>query len=505
LDKNFHVSSFSDSELTFDTMISDMEKKNELLASATSGELFVEDRGREVLRTVFQNFISSKGKGDVGPAILNGENEVLQYKRSRTRKLMTLFGKISIERIGYSGPELSMVFPLDATLNLCPTLYSYVLQQRVVAEAIRGSYSEASKAIFTNTGNKISPSRIESIVARSAVDFEEFYEQFLDRATLQTASKSPLLVLSLDGKGIVMRKEHLTNATQKKAAESAHKLDKRLCPGEKKNFKRMATVAAVYSIGRNVRTASDIVGNLEKDETKKKKQPRPIGKRVWSSIERDAKNVTKELVDEAKRRDPRLKKEWVVLVDGCPNQMRRIKKELRKHKVSATLIVDFIHALEYLWDAARCFYPATDLLCEQWVKEKMTLLLTGSAGHLAAGLRRSATLKNLSLEDRKDVDKAANYLLKKAPYMKYKSYIERGLPIATGIIEGACRHLINDRIGITGARWSVSGAEGILKFRSLNSSGDFADYWVFHEKREFERNYGSNYWKLPELHGNEEK
>jgi hypothetical protein len=498
LETDVFASDYRISEQSFGTMISQMVQNKGLLTTFGLRERFVVKRIRELGCTVLQEYIAEKNKGDVGPAILNEQGQLLGHKRLRTRNVMSLLGKVTIERIGYSGHELSMVYPLDATLNLSPTLYSFDLQQRVVGEAIRGSYKEASKAISTYLGNIISPSQIESIVARSALDFEEFYERDLDRDALKATSKAPLLVLSLDGKGIVMRKEHLTKATQEKARESAHKLSKRLSPGEKKNFKRMATVAAVYSIARNVRTASDIVNNLKKGEETKKKQPRPINKRVWSSIERDSKKVTQELVDEAIRRDPQLKQEWVVLVDGCPNQIKRIKKELRKNKVTATLIVDFIHVVEYLWEAGRCFFTATDPLCEQWVKDKMTLLLTGSAGHVAAGIRRSATLKKLSLEERKDADKAANYILKKAPYLKYQSYIKRGLPIATGIIEGACRHLIKDRIGITGARWSVTGAESILKFRSLNSSGDFADYWVFHEQREYERNYGPNYWKLPE-------
>ena len=64
-----------------------------------------------------------------------------------------------------------------------------------------------------------------------------------------------------------------------------------------------------------------------------------------------------------------------------------------------------------------------------------------------------------------------------------------GFPIATGVIEGACRHLINDRLDITGARWGLQCAEAILKLRSINSSGDFELYWIFYQQESKKRLY----------------
>jgi hypothetical protein len=71
----------------------------------------------------------------------------------------------------------------------------------------------------------------------------------------------------------------------------------------------------------------------------------------------------------------------------------------------------------------------------------------------------------------------------------YPAFLAKGFPIATGVIEGACRHLIKDRLGITGARWGLQGAEAVLKLRALHSSGDWDDYWRFHEQQEARRNY----------------
>jgi len=102
-------------------------------------------------------------------------------------------------------------------------------------------------------------------------------------------------------------------------------------------------------------------------------------------------------------------------------------------------------------------------------------------------------LQLLTTAARKPVDECADYLLHYSPYLKYDEALAAGLPIATGVIEGACRHLVEDRMNVTGARWSLKGGEAVLRLRALRSSGDFDDYWKFHEIREYERNHATHY------------
>ena len=99
-------------------------------------------------------------------------------------------------------------------------------------------------------------------------------------------------------------------------------------------------------------------------------------------------------------------------------------------------------------------------------------------------------MMDLTAEQREPVDTCCDYLLKNPDSLRYYEYLAEGFPIATKLIEGACRHLVQDRMGITGARWDVPGAENILKLRSLRCSGDWDDYWTFHEHQEFIRNHG---------------
>ncbi len=91
-------------------------------------------------------------------------------------------------------------------------------------------------------------------------------------------------------------------------------------------------------------------------------------------------------------------------------------------------------------------------------------------------MRRSATLRGLATKTRKPVDDCANYLLKYSPFLHYDDYLAAGFPIASGVIEGACRHLVKDGMDVTGARWSLAGAEAVLHLRALRSSGDFDEY-----------------------------
>lgn len=96
----------------------------------------------------------------------------------------------------------------------------------------------------------------------------------------------------------------------------------------------------------------------------------------------------------------------------------------------------------------------------------MLEILRGRSSLVAAGLRRSATRRGFSKQERAPLERCANYLLKNGAYLRYGEYLTAGLPLATGVIEGACRHLVKDRMELTGARWCLSGAEAVLRLRS---------------------------------------
>ena len=220
-------------------------------------------------------------------------------------------------------------------------------------------------------------------------------------------------------------------------------------------------------------------------------RPKVKNKQVWASLRLSPAEVIEQLFAEAQRRDPLHERTWLVLVDGQEAQLAEVEKAIATHRADTRVIQDFIHTLEYLWKAAYCFHADGTEEAEAWVQAHALALLKGKVSDVAAGIRRSATRKDLSQEAREPVDKCADYLLKNKTRFEYAAALANGWPIATGIIEGACRHLVKDRMDLTGARWSLEGAEAVLRLRSLRASGDFEDYMVFHNNQERQRNYGS--------------
>ena len=170
-----------------------------------------------------------------------------------------------------------------------------------------------------------------------------------------------------------------------------------------------------------------------------------------------------------------------------------IRKYARQHNIKLTIVLDLVHVIEYLWKAAFVFHPIGSQSAEDWVSQRLLKILSGQASKVAARMRRSATLRGYLSDKRSAVDTCANYLLKYQSCRPYDRYLAAGFPIATGVIEGACRYLVKDRMERTGAHWSLAGAEAVLRLRALVASGDFQDYWHFHLEREQQRNHPSLY------------
>jgi len=450
--------------------------------------------GTELMRRLFQGHLDLRyAQEEYQQDVLGSDGEARPHRRKKTqRQLETLFGEVVVTRVGYSTqkPEVSALYPQDGTLNLSTDKYSDGLRRRVAIEASKVSFAETSETIASTTGGEMGKRQCEEVSVKVAQDFEAFYAQ---RTQSDSDSTTDLLVLTTDGKGIVMHRKDLREATAKAAEKAAQSRQTRLSPGQKRQRKRMATVASVYSVPRFERRPEDIIG----DPRNPPSRPAIRNKRVWADIRQAAKTVISSAFEEAAQRDPDHQRDWVVLVDGEERQLDYVKAAAKKTGIEVTIVLDFVHILEYVWKAAFCFYAPGSEAAEAWVMERGLRILQGKASDVAAGIRRSATRQNLSSSEREKADKCADYLLKYRKYLRYDHYLERGYPIATGVIEGACRHLVNDRMDITGARWRLERAEAVLRIRALRSSGDFDEYWQFHKTQEFKRNH-ANLFQDPE-------
>ncbi len=449
-------------------------------------ERYINSDGTELLRRLFQGHLDLRyGQEEYQTEEVGADGEVRPHRRKKTeRQLETIFGEVVVTRVGYSTqkPGISALYPADGQLNLSTDKYSDELRRRVATKASLVSFAETRSTIAATTGGAVGKRQCEEVTVKVAFDFEDFYAQ---RRVDRPVSSDELLVLTTDGKGMVMHSEELREATAKAAQKSPSSPQTRLSPGQKRQRKRMATVASVYSVPRYKRRPTDIIG----DQRDPPERPAIHDKRVWASVRQDAKTVIGSAFREATHRDPHHQREWVVLVDGEPHQLNTLKALAKQQAVAVTIVLDFIHVLEYVCQAAFCFFPSGSEAAEAWVQERAQRILQGKASDVAAGIRRSATKQNLSPKTRENADKCADYLLKYRQYLRYDDYLEKGYPIASGVIEGACRHLVNDRMDRTGARWRLDRAEAVLRLRALRTSGDFEEYWQFHKLQEFQRNH----------------
>jgi hypothetical protein len=482
---------YEQSRNSFEHIIGYLDSEEACLMTHSDLERELEKKGRELMRVMLQEHLKARGPGQCEQPVCGADGVERSRLRLQERKLETVFGTVSVERVGYGQQAAESLHPLDAELNLPDERYSLELRRRVAEEAAKSSFDETLKSIGKTTSAHVPKRQVEELVMRAAQDFDAFYQMRQAQAIVDEQDRS-IMVISVDGKGVVMRREDLREQTRKAAMKREHKMSTRLSKGEKKNAKRMATVATVYTIAPFVRKAEDLVAENNSARAGPSR-PRPEQKRVWASLKKMPEEVIEETFQEANYRDPDQKKNWIALVDGSKPQIRILRRMAKQKGIDLTIIVDVIHVIEYLWDAGRAFHTEASSELENWVRVRLLEILRGKAGYVAGGMRRSATKRSLLSAQRKPVDTCANYLLTHAPYLKYNHYLSQGYPIATGVIEGACRHLVKDRMEVTGARWSLTGAEAVLRLRALRSSYDFDEYWNFHERKEYERNHRSLY------------
>jgi hypothetical protein len=449
----------------------------------------IHTEGIPVLRQLMQDhFDLQAGREQHLDEVIDADGQPRDWaQQDRTRPLATRFGPVTVTRIAYRSAGQADLHPQDAANNLPVEKHSHGLRRLAAVEAARGSYTDAAAAIERATTVRIGKRQVQALAAAAAADVDAFYTTH----TPDWSAADDVLALSFDAKGVVMRPDGLRESTAK--AATSQKLATRRSKGEKRNRKRMCEVAAVFDVTPTPRTIADILPADPPAAATPAPAPVTSGKWLHASVSDDAAAVIAAGFAEADRRDPDHHRAWIALVDGNTHQIDRIHAEAKSRKITVPVVVDFIHVIEYLWKAAWCFHPEGDPNAERWVRAQARQVLAGRAGIVAAAIRRKATYHGLDPGRRKPADTAAAYLLAKKPYLDYPTALANGWPIATGVIEGACRHLVKDRMDITGARWGLDGAEAILKLRTLTSNGDFDQYWTWHLAQEQQRVHNSRY------------
>jgi hypothetical protein len=476
---------FSRSREQFQTMIALLQGQGAAALCHSELEERLQAEGRELLRSLFQDHLDLRAARERRIESVADAGGVPRgaVEHSHRRGLCTVFGEVSVNRRAYRRRGCANLHPADALANLPVERHSHGLRRLAAIESSRGSFEDALAAIERSSGQRLGKRQVEQLTARAAGDFDAFYAE-RERAP---AAEGDVLVISCDGKGVVMRHDALRSATAKAAAASTTKLKTRLSRGEKRNRKRMAEVGAVYEASPAPRSVADILPESEQQRAGARSGPVAKNKWLTASVLADAADVVGQIFAEAQRRDPGQKRTWVALVDGNNHQIDRIEAEARSRGVRVAIVCDFVHVLEYLWKAAWSFHTEGDQAAEAWVRRHAQRILEGGATKVAGAIRRQATSSGLDSPRRAGADACATYLTNKARYLDYQTALRNGWPIATGVIEGACRHLVKDRMDLTGARWGLHGAEAILKIRALRSNQDFEEYWRYHLTQEQRR------------------
>ncbi len=457
-------------------------------------EQLVMVRGRELLRKALQQVMDARAASEPRLAPVTGADGVERTRAEcgHARTVVTWFGPVTVRRIAYRAPGAANLHPADAVLDLPVRRYSWQVQRAAVMYVLGGSYEQAQLWLQAATGVPVGKQQLEQILAEAAVDAPGFCPS---RPVAESPPELPLAI-SADGKGVAMRPEARRAGTARKARRRpGQAFGKRLGTGQKAGHKRIAETGVVFDV-----VPADEPRTPEQILCREPGQAPPAGPQAvsrWYTAEITASRAETiaALFDEAERRDPGHARTWIALVDGDNHQIEVILAQAARRGITITILVDFIHVLEYLWKAAWCFHAPRDPAAGAWVTAQGLDILHGRAADVISQIQALAAADppRPGGEHAKTIRTTVAYLTAKQPYLDYPRALASGWPIATGVIEGACRHLVGDRMGITGARWSLPGAQAMLWLRAIQANGDLNDYWTYHIAREHQRNHLSRY------------
>jgi hypothetical protein len=449
------------------------EKMVEYVRQAARGGREIDEVERNLWKSLLglghsllEGYVGAQGTGDMGETILYDGRILRRLESWHDRRYVSIFGELTIPRTVYGTRETQKheVVPLDARLNLPDGDFSYVLQDWDQSFCVQDPYEPSRSTVARMLGLSQSVRSLEEMT----VSMSSAASSFRDEQLIPPQDEEgPLLVLAADNKGVPMRRDG-----QDKALEKSSRRKK----GEKANKKRMACVGAVYTIDPFVRTADDVVDELMR-KVRQRDRPVPRYKQLRAELTRviDGEQVNgKDLIfswfaDQVSDRNPQHLKRVVCVMDG----ERALWKLLASYVAVAICILDIFHVMERLWDAAYCFHPEGSEEAKAFVTDRLRRILCGEVGYVIGGLKQMVTKHRLRGSRKRQLSSVIGYLHRNRRFMRYDEYLAAGYPIGSGVAEGACRHLIKDRMEGTGMRWRTQGAQAMLELRAIYLNGDW--------------------------------
>ena len=448
----------------------------------------VEDNLWDVLlragNRAMQALFDSHGSGDLGPTLtLPNGDEVSRLDKLHTRQYVSIFGRFNLQRVAYGTRESQAItfIPLDNRLQLPESDFSYLLQDWDQELAVEQAFGKVNQTIERMLRLKQHTDSLENMNRQMAQDTASFRESL---PAPPATEEGQIVVVTADGKGVVIRGQATPTLCGSERPA-----------GSRVNGKRMATVGAVYSIDPYVRGPEDVVAALFRDANyTPPPRPEPCCKHVWASLPQGEGRehssidlVFDWLLWEYVLRNPDSRRPTVYLCDGQETLWQARHEYLPDHH--ATEILDLLHVTPRLWQAAKLFFGEKSPQVVPFVRQRLTQVLQGKVATVVRGLRRLGSKQKLSAAKRRVLRRICGYLHKNRRRMRYDEYLAKGYPIASGVIEGACRHVIKDRLERAGMHWTVAGAQAMLDVRSVSVSGQWQAFQEQRIERATERLY----------------
>ena len=449
-------------------------------------------------RAFLAHAIEKEGNGDEGAGISINGRDLRRSRELHAKTYHSIFGKISILRYVYAKREGqgAEYVPLDARLSLPRLETSYPLQDWQQRFVIKGPYAEATQSLLDLLGLKTSVNVAERI-NKAMGDAVSSFQASLPRPKPDTESE--IIVTTADGKGVPMRQSLKERKKQElglkdypwKSRLDYQKTDKRRGAGDRKSTKQMAYAGAVYTIDPFYRDSSSIVDELARKKSQQQR-PKPSNKRLFvemtqikeGEVLEGPQTLFEKLAKDVRERNPENKKTVICLMDGQRSLWAMQEAFLSK----AICILDLMHVMERLWKAAHCLHPQTSIAAEAFVQKYLRMMLEGKLGYVIGAFKRKKA--TLSKEKERQLENVINYFETNRQYMKYDEHLANGYPIASGIIEGACRHMVKDRMELSGMRWEIEGAQSVLSLRAIYLNGDWDAFIEHHIQQEQTALYG---------------
>ena len=404
------------------------------------------------------------------------DGQQLPYHRENKRNYVSIFGKVAIWRPYFYQSGVGGECPLDAELSLGEDSYSDVVREISEYLGVDGVYHKTTEFLERLLGLRLSTRVMKQVIATDADDVEAYYAQKPAPAAVEEAE---VLVIQADGKGVPI------------ILEQQAKQPVRLGKGQKRGGKKEAVVTTVYTIAATPRTPQQVAASFfdldsQEADAPTARRPSPQNKHIWATL--DGKDAALDrLAKQVAARDGSHIQHRVALCDGCEALQTRLSERFQ----TFTQILDFIHANEYLWDVANALLGETNEQRIPWMIEHTTQLLSGRAAQLVEEFKERAQVHKTTAAQRKQLLKTAGYFERNLPFMDYHLYLAKGWPIASGVIEGACRHFVKDRCELSGMRWTQDGAEHLLRLRAVAENDDWDAYHRFRRRQRHMRLYQS--------------